>query len=280
MSKTASDKNGFTLIELAVVVFIIGTIMAVAGPRLLPTLIYSGHRAAAHQLGDYGRAVMAKAALVGDTFTVHVNLDTQECWTIQWIKPDPEAMEGEADPDYLAELNGMRNNGMSSDNMAAIMAQKRYGEDADLSEIDPDDLEKFNEIDLAKAEQQYNDKFFKFTQNRTLARAENVKHEELLDDVNLFKDDFSLEPEEEPYPEELKDPILQRLHFPEGITIGAVVVEGQRYQNGEVEIAISPLGLSDRVWFHIFNEEGAAFTVYWNPLNNASMIYEGVRDFY
>jgi prepilin-type N-terminal cleavage/methylation domain-containing protein len=280
MNRTTIQKNGFTLIELAVVVFIIGVVMAVATPRLLPTLIFSEHRAAAHQLGDYGRAVMAKAALAGDRFTVYFNLDDQEIWTVQWVVPDPEALEGEVDPDYLNELSGMRNNGLSSEDMASLMAQKRYGEDADLSNIDPDKLAQFSEIDLEKAEEQFNDKFFKFAMRRTLARAENVKHDELLEDVNLFADEFSLEPEDEPIPQELTDPILQRMSMPEGIYIAGAVIEGQYYERGEIELEISPLGLDDKVWFHVVNQDGDYFTVFWNPINNSSLVFEGRRDFY
>ena len=91
----ARNHDGFTLIELMVVIVIMAMIAAISLPYLLPTIIYSTHEGAARHLANYGRSAIAHATLDKETITVMIDLDNQEYWSERLPEPAPEEEEAE-----------------------------------------------------------------------------------------------------------------------------------------------------------------------------------------
>ncbi len=146
----------------------------------------------------------------------------------------------------------------------------RDAEDRRLSAEMPDDF------DADAADAQMSDRFNKRHYQLLYARAQNVKHDAgILSEIGpLFEREFTLS-WAEPYEEELADSILQRHKLPEGIRIAAVHVEGSSSSRGLVEIAVSPLGLSNHVALELQNDDGDYFTITWNPLTGRGLALQG-----
>jgi len=273
-TRLVDARAGFTLIELAIVVFLLGVVAAIAVPRLLPVIAFSELEGSARRVAGFGQGAMAHAALLRDRVVVRIDLKAQEIYAVHWILPEQEeaeALAAEGEPDQLAKLSQLREMGVRS---PADLQEKFLGGD-DLSGILGGDDGAF---DSELAGYQMDDKFNTFARQALEIRAENVKHDEsLLDDVaNIFGDEeiFDLD-EEEPVEEELADPVLRRTRLRGAVEITGVEIDGEYHSRGVPEVEFSVLGLTQKVILYLENEEGEAFTVLWDPISNRSTVYLG-----
>lgn len=273
----STARSGFTLFELMAVMFIIGLIMAVAVPQLMPAIMYGEHEGAARHLSTYGRAAIAQATMMHEDLTVRFDLGEQEIYTVRWLPPPSEEEEGELDPDA--------DPAMLEDQMKLLEQARR---DQDLSPDDLSDMlasgdtsglpENFSPeaLDL-----QMNDRFNTFARRSIMARAKNVKHEEdILDGVDIFDSkEFELDEDEEPEEEEIVDPVLERVRFHGDVQIESVTVDGESSSSGVVEVGLTPLGLNQEVRIFIVNPDNEFFTVVWDPLSGTTNIFDGREDY-
>ena len=73
-------KRGYTLIELAVVILVIGIVFMVAAPRLTPFLMGTKLDTSARQLATFCRYANAHAVLTKTYLALHIDMDTREYW--------------------------------------------------------------------------------------------------------------------------------------------------------------------------------------------------------
>jgi len=270
---TCACASGFTLIELIVVIFLIGIITAVVMPRLLPALTFSRLEGEARHLANYGRSAMAQATLFREEVKVFFDMDKQEYYATRLVWPEPE-FEVEAPTDQLGLLSQMRAGGMfAGGDFGALLAESR---------LDPRAMRDLPEgFDDEAANTQFDDKFARFARRALEERAKNVIHDTgILSEIGpLFgpDDEFSLD-EEQPEEVEFADPMLQRTRLAQGVWIESVFIDGVPQGRGEVEVVLSPLGLAQRMAFHLVNEDGDYFTVLWDPLTGGANVFQGRED--
>jgi len=268
--RSTASRAGFTLLELVVVLFVISVVAAIAVPQLFPILLFSTLEGASRHLAGYGRAVVAQATLTRQEITVYFDLNEQQYYAVAIVYPEKDPMggmlEGEPEPDQMAAFEEFRRSGedASPENISKMLAEGK--------------LDAFGEnFDPAMMDRQLNDKFDRFAREATLRRAKNVQHDEgILQDVgNLFDDEFSLEKEIEPEYQEYTDPVLERTAFPEGVYLESVVIGGEAFSRGVVEVPLTPLGLDVEVRFYVRNDDREYFTVIWDPANGSTNVLSG-----
>ena len=200
--------------------------------------------------------------------TVSTTFQFSEYYAVALVYPDENAglMEGEPEPDQLKLFQELRGGDTppTAQELSQMLADGK--------------LEGFGEgFDPEKMDQQLNDKFSRFAREATMRRAKNVKHDAgILEDVgNLFDERFSLEKEVEPEAVEFTDPVLERTALPEVVYLESVVIGGEAFSRGVVELPITPMGLDQEVRFFVRSDEREYFTVIWDPLSGGTDVVFG-----
>ena len=78
-------KRGYTLIELAVVILVLGIVLMVAAPRLTPFLLETRLEASARQLASFCRYTNAQAVLTKTHLVLNIDIDEREYWLTTFI---------------------------------------------------------------------------------------------------------------------------------------------------------------------------------------------------
>lgn len=102
MRTRPSQRAGFTLIELAIVVFIVGLIVAVATPRMTKTLADRNARNARDAFAWNANRARARAIQTGNTFLYVVNPSNERAWI---YKRNPTTGDTLAVVDFLSEFD-------------------------------------------------------------------------------------------------------------------------------------------------------------------------------
>lgn len=282
---TGSDRRagGFTLLEMITVVFIVGLIAAIALPQLLPLVTFTGLRAEARRMAQYGQTAIAHAAMLQDRVVIRINLDRQEYHAVQWEQPgliDP--LTGEPQEDMIAKLKEAKSRGALV-NPAMLASQAPPGmppgaHAAGMMQaggLFPEG-ESPEGWDGDIANEQMAMRFDNFARRGLEARAKNVKHEGFLGETGpLFEREFSLDPQDEPVETEATNPVLSRHRIEPGIRLIEVNIGGIAHTRGEVEIEITPVGLTEKAVFYFESEDGDRYTAVWDPASGGTRAMEG-----
>ncbi len=266
-------KDGFTLLELGIVIFIIALMATIAVPYLLPLALSSELESEARRLAYFGRAVMSTSALLGDEFYVEIDLDQQRYYCLKVTYP--KTGEGEGEQDQLGLLESMREQGMSPEQMAGLFigssaTQNPGGVNAPIpGGFDPEAMSR-----------QINERFEKLAKRKLLEQAKNVKHEDsLMDEVGpLFDKENNVNLfDAEPVIEEVNEPGLSPVRLSENIGIESVFIGGNKFSRGIIEIPVTPLGLTEPIAFYLKNANNEYYTVVWDPVSAGGFVLEGVQ---
>lgn len=260
-------KSGFTLVELAVVVFLLAVIAAVSIPQLLPLLSYSGLEGSARHLSSFGRGVHAYATMMREPVTVRFDLKNQEYYAVRWIVPktlEEQKLE-EEEPDQLALLAQQQEGGFSPEMVAALMS----GQTLENAGVAPDGF------DAELLDKQLADQFDQLKRSATEQRLKNVKHEGFLDDIGPKLDDVAKLDLEEPVEEEIHEPMLRGVQIPADVELESIFVGGEAMRGPIVEVPLSAIGFESDVVFYLVNEEGDYFSVVWNAAQGTTDVIEG-----
>ncbi len=83
-------KQGFTLLEIVVVILIMGILASVVGPALSGVSPKYRLRAAARDVGSNINHVRSLASATGKLFVLHYDLETQKYWMVHPPEPDED----------------------------------------------------------------------------------------------------------------------------------------------------------------------------------------------
>jgi len=272
-----SRLEGFTLIEMLLVLAVIALMATIAVPQLMPTILLSQHEGAARHVAGYGRSAMAQAMLLRETIVVKVDLSNQEYWSIR--RKDKTESIFEEEEKEKSDKDKQAKGGRDNSRKQAGDSDARHGEFLSLLGYTPseNDGTAWGESATTGADLMRT-KFDRFVRAQMLVRSRQVKREGILDEIGpLFDKKFSLEDEEETE-EELMDPLLARTRLPENVKIESVYAAGSSHTKDEVEIEITPLGLLEPVAFYIKSEDESYFTVTWDPITGNVHIEKGKKD--
>lgn len=251
------ERSGFTLIELMMVALLLAVFFAIAIPRLWPAIAFGEHDGAARRIANYGRAAITEAAMLQTRYTIKIDLDEQEYWTVRWPGFSAELAEAQGDMREAAR-----------EAMQDPMAQGR-----DLQSL-TGGMGQAEQEEMMERSERMHEQMERFARLSTQSRLENVKTDSMLDGIGDFFDEFRLDDEDEDT-EEIRSGFLTRTRLPENITIDSVRVSGSNRSSGIVEVDVSPMGLAESVVFYVRNPDDEYYTIRWDPITGGSEITKG-----
>lgn len=287
---TTRTASGFTLIELLAVIMLMSVIAALTFPNFYPAIAFSELQRSAKHMANYGRVAMAEATMMQRDITVRIDLKTQEVYAVQWILPEEQLAQAEGlglnqGEDMLAKLGEMRD---MRDQMAALgaggaMPRQLAGNASDFERYMAtfaDYGELPEGFDPEAADLQMVDRFDAFARRMTMARTKNVKHDDFLEEVDVFEGyKFNLEGSSEPIEADVENPLLAPVTMPEGVRIESIEVDGAAQTKGVVEIEMSSLGLASYVVFYFVSDDRDYYTVVWDPMFGGTQVFPGKETF-
>lgn len=259
------NRRGFTLIELMVVVLLIAMIASAAAPRLLPALTMTEHENEARHLVGFGRAAIAHSAMVHAPIRVRINLDTQEYWAE--VLPNYVETTGGTSSSNSTSYNEDDENWMPEGDQELSQATHQILKGDEVEQDYTSDEEQGKILD--KQRDTMKDSFNSMAGNTLYARALRVKHDEgdfVREDSLFGRDRERDEDDEAMQPTPVNDPLLVTHRVLDSVFIDTVIVAGEEYKEGIVDIEISPLGLDSEVTFALFNEDEDLMIVIWDPM--------------
>jgi prepilin-type N-terminal cleavage/methylation domain-containing protein len=254
-------KQGYTLIELTIVVLLLGLIAAMGVPRLLPLLAFGALEGSARHLRAYGRAAQAHSALTQERIVVLLDLDEQAYWTVKYYTEE-EAKLLFGEEEFLEE-------------------EEELPEDEQIDLVSLSNIEEMDETAIETHAEKMAEKFDLFARQAVEARARNIKQDEgILSDMSgpLFEEEFGLDESDEEEREVIGGVLLERTKLPEGVRIDSVEMDGETTSKGVVEIEFAPLGLLEKATIFIKNENDEYYSVLWDPFGEF-LFSEGKEDF-
>lgn len=239
--------QGFTLIELTAVVFLIALISAVALPQLLPALAFGRLEGSARHVAGYGRALVAQAALSREPLTCVVDLDEGVFWTERWLDEAADTGGLGQDAGLLAQ------GGQAGQHLGrAAREQELDGLEAEMSER----FERFVRLSV---------------EAKTKVRGGRTAYTQVGEELQR---DFDLDLDGE-MREEVKLDLLARTTLPPDVRFERVRVGGMDYVNGRAEIEVGALGLGEMVVFVLSDRDGKAYSVRWDAITRGVQIERG-----
>ncbi len=266
------DREGYTLLELMFVIFIIALILSIAMPQLMPALLSSQLEGSARHLANYGRSAIAYSALNHEPITVRFDLAKREYYSLKWSEDDL-AINSSTKSGGLSGIEGKDSVGLSTDqDKQANGLSTGAGAALTIQELIATGA--VEDLELQREEVQLElDKAF---QRSLLAQAKNVPRESLLGEFKpLFEKDFTLEVDGKEQRDEVQDALLDHGYLPDEILIESVLLGGEEISEGTVDVEVTPIGLSQSVSFFLKGPKGEYYTVEWDPITGGAHLARG-----
>lgn len=249
--------DGYTLLELMFVVFLIALMLAIAMPQLMPAFMFSQHEGAARRLANYGRSAIAYSAMHREPITVRFDLANGEYWCLRW---NQDALDGSITGDFFDDDDDEKARTTGKETEMDIEELMAVGT---VEEIEQQSVEVLHELNRA-------------FQRSLEAQARNVPRDSILGEFDpLFDEQFSLDAKAEEQREEISDSLLDHGRFPEDIRLESILLNGEEIFEGIVDIEVTPLGLNQSVSFFIKGPREQYYTVVWDPITGGAHLTQG-----
>ncbi|MCC6797656.1 MAG: prepilin-type N-terminal cleavage/methylation domain-containing protein [Candidatus Hydrogenedentes bacterium] len=266
------DVRGYTLIELMFVVFILALLMSISMPKLMPAMLSSQLEGSARHIANYGRSAVAYSAMNHEPITVRFDLVNREYYGLRWTE-EQYGLESGIESAGLSGIEGKNSVGLTvrEDKQANGLST---GTTSDLPIEDLIAQGTAEDLEANREEVQYElDRSF---ERSLIAQARSVPQQSLLDTNDLLEKEFSLTTEEkEEQREEVQDILLEHSYLPDEITIESIVLGGEVFSEGVIDIEITPIGLSESVAFVVRGPKDEYFTVEWDPITGGAHLMRG-----
>lgn len=264
--------HGYTLVELMFVIFILALIMSISMPRLMPAMLSSQLEGSARHIANYGRSAVAYSAMNHEPVTVRFDLSNREYYALRWAD-EQYGLESGMESAGLSGIEGKNSVGLTvrEDKQANGLST---GTTSDLPIEDLIAQGTAEDLEANREEVQYElDRSF---ERSLIAQARSVPQRSLLDTNDLLEKEFSLTTKEkEEQREEVQDVLLEHSYLPDEITIESIVLSGEVFSEGVIEIEITPIGLSESVAFVVRGPKDEYFTVEWDPITGGAHMMRG-----
>jgi len=252
-------RDGYTLIELVFVVFIIALVLSIAMPRFMPAMLYSQLEGSARHLANYGRSAVAYSAMNREPITVRFDLEKGEYWCLRYPLDE---MALPSQPKINKMFDDDKDKAATHEEKTNINIQELVASGA-TQDITDASMDAMYQLDMA-------------FRHSLEAQAKNVPHDGLLDEIGpLFEKEFTLDKEGKDQREEVSDALLDHGKLPEGIVLDSILLGGEELAKGPIDIEVTPLGLSQAVSFFLKGPDNQYYTVAWDPITGGAHLAPG-----